>query len=48
MSPERQARFAITAVLAMNGLLFASIVAHLALIQERGGIGDGVLGLALL
>jgi MFS family permease len=48
MSPERQARFAITAVFAMNGLLFASIFSRLPLIQERAGIGDGALGLALL
>jgi len=44
MSPERQARFAITAVFAMNGLLFASIFSRLPLIRECAGIGDGALG----
>jgi hypothetical protein len=44
MSPERQARFAIAAVFAANGLLFASIVARRPLIQVRAGIGDGALG----
>lgn len=48
MSPERKARIAITAIFAMNGCLFASIFSRLPLIQERTGIGDGALGLALL
>jgi MFS family permease len=39
---------AVTAVFALNGALFASIFSRLPAIQERAGIGDGALGLALL
>jgi MFS family permease len=35
-------------VFALNGALFASIFSRLPVIQERTGIGDGALGLALL
>ncbi len=45
MSP---ARVAITVVFALNGFLFGSMFARLPAIQERTGIGDGQLGLALL
>ena len=38
---------AITAVFALNGALFASMFSRLPAIQERAGIGAGVLGLAL-
>lgn len=44
----RRARFAITAVFALNGSLFASLFARLPAIQDRTGIGEGQLGLALL
>jgi MFS family permease len=47
-SPHYQARVAVTAVFALNGALFASIFSRLPAIQERAGIGDGALGLALL
>jgi MFS family permease len=43
-----KARVAVTAVFALNGALFASIFSRLPAIQERAGIGDGALGLALL
>jgi MFS family permease len=43
-----RARVAITAVFALNGLLFASIFSRLPAIQDRTGLGDGALGLALL
>jgi MFS family permease len=39
---------AVTVVFALNGALFASIFSRLPAIQERAGIGDGALGLALL
>jgi MFS family permease len=39
---------AVTVVFALNGALFASIFSRLPAIQERTGIGDGALGLALL
>jgi MFS family permease len=42
------ARIAVTVVFALNGALFASIFSRLPAIQERAGIGDGALGLALL
>ena len=42
------ARVAITVVFALNGFLFGSIFSRLPAIQERTGIGDGELGLALL
>ena len=42
------ARVAVTAVFALNGVLFASIFSRLPAIQERTDIGDGALGLALL
>lgn len=48
MTSDRQARAAITAVFALNGALFASMFARLPAIQDRTGIGDGALGLALL
>jgi MFS family permease len=44
----RRARFAITAIFALNGALFASAFARLPAIQDRAGISDGQLGLALL
>lgn len=47
MSHSR-ARVAVTVVFALNGALFASIFSRLPAIQERAGIGDGALGLALL
>jgi MFS family permease len=47
-SSHSQARVAVTAVFALNGALFASIFSRLPAIQERAGIGDGALGLALL
>jgi MFS family permease len=43
-----RARVAVTVVFALNGALFASIFSRLPAIQERAGIGDGALGLALL
>jgi MFS family permease len=43
-----RARVAITAVFALNGTLFASIFSRLPAIQDRAGLGDGTLGLALL
>jgi MFS family permease len=48
MSSPRVARVAVTAVFALNGVLFASIFSRLPAIQERTDIGDGTLGLALL
>jgi len=48
MSPPQHARVAVTAIFALNGALFASIFSRLPAIQERAGIGDGALGLALL
>ncbi len=39
---------AVTAVFALNGAVFASIFSRLPAIQERVGIGEGALGLALL
>jgi MFS family permease len=47
-SSHSRARVAVTVVFALNGALFASIFARLPAIQERTGIGDGALGLALL
>jgi MFS family permease len=44
----RRARWAITAIFALNGALFASVFARLPAIQERCGISEGELGLALL
>jgi MFS family permease len=44
----RRARFAITAIFALNGLLFASLFARLPAIQDRTSISEGQLGLALL
>jgi MFS family permease len=44
----RRARWAITAIFALNGALFASAFARLPAIQERAGISEGRLGLALL
>jgi MFS family permease len=44
----RRARFAITAVFALNGALFATFSARLPAIQHRTGISEGELGLALL
>jgi MFS family permease len=44
----RRARFAITAVFALNGLLFATFSARLPAIQDRTGISEGQLGVALL
>lgn len=43
-----RARVAITAVFALNGILFASIFSRLPAIQDRAGLSDGALGLALL
>lgn len=43
-----RARVAITAVFALNGMLFASIFSRLPAIQDRTGLSDGALGLALL
>jgi MFS family permease len=45
VSPERAA---VTVFFALNGLLFGSVFARLPAVQERTGIGDGELGLALL
>jgi len=47
-SAHSRARVAVTVVFALNGALFASIFSRLPAIQERTGIGDGALGLALL
>ena len=44
----RRARWAITAIFALNGALFASAFARLPAIQDRTGISEGQLGLALL
>jgi MFS family permease len=44
----RRARWAITAIFALNGSLFASAFARLPAIQDRTGISEGQLGLALL
>jgi MFS family permease len=44
----RRARFAITAIFALNGALFASMFSRFPAIQERTGISEGELGLALL
>jgi MFS family permease len=44
----RRARFAITAVFALNGAFFATFSARLPAIQHRTGISEGELGLALL
>ena len=43
-----RARLAITAVFFFNGVLFASMFARLPAIQDRTGVSDGALGLALL
>lgn len=43
-----RARFAIAAIFALNGALFASAYARLPAIQDRADISDGQLGLALL
>ncbi len=43
-----RARFAVTLIFALNGLTFASIFSRMPTIQERAGIGDGELGLALV
>ena len=45
---DSRARVAVTTVFALNGALFASIFSRLPAIQDRVGIGDGALGLALL
>jgi MFS family permease len=42
-----RARWAITAVFALNGALFASLFARFPAIQDRTGISEGELGLAL-
>ncbi len=39
---------AVTVIFALNGSLFASLFARLPAVQERTGLGDGALGLALL
>jgi MFS family permease len=44
----RRARFAITVVFALNGALFLSLFSRLPAIQDRTGISEGRLGLALL
>jgi MFS family permease len=44
----RRARWAITAIFALNGSLFASLFARLPAIQDRTGVSEGELGLALL
>jgi MFS family permease len=44
----RGARIAITLVFALNGSMFASLFARLPAIQDRTGISEGQLGLALL
>lgn len=44
----RRARWAITAIFALNGALFASLFARFPAIQDRTGISEGQLGLALL
>lgn len=43
-----RARFTVTAVFFVHGLLFASWTAHIPQIQRQIGISDGVLGTALL
>ena len=48
MSSLQQARVAVTVVFALNGALFATIFSRLPAIQERTGLGEGALGLALL
>ena len=48
MSPARQARVAVTVVFALNGAMFATIFSRLPAIQDRTGLGEGALGLALL
>ena len=44
----RRARIGITAIFALNGSLFMSLFSRLPAIQERTGVSDGQLGLALL
>src|SRR5919108_2009958 len=49
MTPSHsRARVAVTVIFALKGVLFASFFPRLPAIQERAGIGDGALGLALL
>ena len=43
----RRARFAITAVFALNGAFFATFSARLPAIQHRSAISEGELGLGL-
>lgn len=43
-----RARFAVTLIFALNGLTFATIFSRMPSIQERVGIDDGALGLALV
>lgn len=43
-----RARLAVTAIFALNGVMFASLFARLPAIQDRTDVGDGALGLALL
>jgi MFS family permease len=44
----RRARFAITAIFALNGSLFLSLFARLPAVRDRTEISEGELGLALL
>jgi MFS family permease len=47
MPDVRKARIAVTAVFALNGAMFATIFSRLPAIQERTGLSEGALGLAL-
>ena len=48
MSAAQRARASVSVVFALNGALFATIFSRLPAIQERTGLSEGVLGLALL
>ncbi len=48
MSAAQRARVSVSVVFALNGALFATIFSRLPAIQERTGLSEGVLGLALL
>lgn len=44
----RRARWAVAAIFCINGTIFGSWAPHIPLVQERLGLGPGVLGAALL
>ncbi len=48
MSAAQRARVSVSVFFALNGALFATIFSRLPAIQERTGLSEGVLGLALL